>query len=98
MTEAGARRMPSDSYGATLTTCYDSFSQDCEDNASIKVVLLAGVKSGNEHKQRNTTERYELSGLEVWAHIARNEDRVISRLAVSMLHTEVFLRALSGKS
>jgi hypothetical protein len=40
MTEGGARKIPE--YEAALMACYDSFSQACEDNASFKVVLLAG--------------------------------------------------------
>ena len=90
MTEARARTMPSDSYGATLTACHDSFSQTYKDNASLKLVLLADVKSGNEYKHRTTAESYELSKLEVWFHIVRNKDRNIAEIAVSMPHAEFF--------
>jgi hypothetical protein len=97
MTDAGARKMPSDAYDPKLLACHHNFSKVCEDHASFKVVLLAGVMSGKTFKQRYRHDSYEISDENIWIHAIRDEDGRLERIAVSMPHPEAFLRALSGQ-
>jgi hypothetical protein len=92
----GERLVPTDAYDTNLKHAHEVFSRKCEDLASFRVVLLAGVKSGAEFKARYNARSFEVRHHDIWLHLVMSEEHLV-RIGVGMPHPEAFLRALSGK-
>jgi predicted nucleic acid-binding protein len=92
----GARLIPSDAYSAQEKACHSRFRDVCEEYASFRVVLLAGVPAGEGFKEKYKPKSVKINELDVWLHLVVLRGK-ITRIGVSMPHPEAFLRALSGK-